>query len=206
MVIYKKSSILELTADKLTAGRCSEGVAALRIIAGAFKGRILAPVQGRTRPTAAKVREAIFNILGAAVAEARVLDLFAGTGALGIEALSRGAAAAVFVEDQPEALKGLRRNLETLGLADRSQVLPLPVAAALRQLAARGAPFGLVFLDPPYGGGVAAATLSALAASACSCPRPGWWRSTAAGRPCRRRSGRWRNDLAALWRHPGGHL
>ena len=89
----------------------------MRIIAGALKGRVLAPVKGRTRPTAARVREAIFNILGAAVAEARVLDLFAGTGALGIEALSRGAATAVFVEDHPEALKGLRRNLETLGLA-----------------------------------------------------------------------------------------
>jgi 16S rRNA (guanine966-N2)-methyltransferase len=143
----------------------------LRIIAGALKGRVLAPVQGRTRPTAARVREAIFNILGAAVAEARVLDLFAGTGALGIEALSRGAAAAVFVEDQPSALKGLRRNLETLGLLERSQVLPLPVAAALRQLAARREPFGLVFLDPPYGGGAASATLKALAASGLILPQ-----------------------------------
>jgi 16S rRNA (guanine966-N2)-methyltransferase len=137
----------------------------MRIIAGALRGRVLAPVKGRTRPTAARVREAIFNILGPAVPEAKVLDLFAGTGALGIEALSRGAAAAVFVEDHPEALKGLRRNLETLGLAARSQVLPLPVASALRQLSARGAPFGLVFLDPPYGGDVASATLTALAAS-----------------------------------------
>ena len=143
----------------------------MRIIAGALKGRVLAPVKGRTRPTAARVREAIFNILGAAVAEARVLDLFAGTGALGIEALSRGAAAAVFVEDQPAALKGLRRNLTTLGLAARSQVLALPVAAALRQLAARGAPFDLVFLDPPYGGGVAPATLTALAASGLILPQ-----------------------------------
>ena len=163
----------------------------MRIIAGALKGRVLSPVQGRTRPTAAKVREAIFNILGAAVAEARVLDLFAGTGALGIEALSRGAAAAVFVEDHPEALKGLRRNLETLGLLERSQVLPLPVAAALRKLSARGAPFGLVFLDPPYGGERGAGHPDSPGRVAhCSCPRPGWWRSTAAGRPCRRRRGR----------------
>ncbi len=143
----------------------------MRIIAGVLKGRVLAPVQGRTRPTAARVREAIFNILGAAVAEARVLDLFAGTGALGIEALSRGAATAVFVEEQPAALKGLRRNLETLGLAACSQVLPLPVAAALRQLAARGEPFDLVFLDPPYGGEVAAATLIALATSPLLLPQ-----------------------------------
>lgn len=136
----------------------------MRIIAGSLKGRVLAPVQGRTRPTAAKVREAIFNILGT-VAEVQVLDLFAGTGALGIEALSRGAARAVFVEDHPEAVKGLRRNLESLGLSERSRVLPLPVAPALKKLAAQGERFGLVFLDPPYGGGVAAATINALAAS-----------------------------------------
>ena len=143
----------------------------MRIIAGALKGRVLAPVKGRTRPTAARVREAIFNILGPVVLEARVLDLFAGTGALGIEALSRGAAAAVFVEDHPEALKGLRRNLESLGLLERSQVLPLPVTAALKKLVAQRQRFGLVFLDPPYGGGVAQATLTALAASGLILPQ-----------------------------------
>jgi 16S rRNA (guanine966-N2)-methyltransferase len=128
-------------------------------------------VKGRTRPTAAKVREAIFNILGPAVAEAQVLDLFAGTGALGIEALSRGAERAVFVEDQASALPGLRRNLETLGLLERSQVLPLPVAVALKKLASQGERFGLVFLDPPYGGGVAQATLTALAAASLLLPQ-----------------------------------
>jgi len=142
----------------------------MRIIAGALKGRVLAPVKGRTRPTAAKVREAIFNILGA-VPEAQVLDLFAGTGALGIEALSRGAARAVFVEDHPEALKALSRNLETLGLQDCSRVLPLPAAAALKKLDAQGERFDLVFLDPPYGGGVAQATLIALVASGLLLPQ-----------------------------------
>jgi 16S rRNA (guanine966-N2)-methyltransferase len=135
----------------------------MRIIAGAFKGRRLAPVKGRIRPTAAKVREAVFSILGPAVGGARVLDLFAGTGALGIEALSRGAAAAVFVEDHPESLKVLRRNLADFGLADRTTVWPLPVTAALKQLAGQGEPFGLAFLDPPYGGGAAVTALSALA-------------------------------------------
>jgi 16S rRNA (guanine(966)-N(2))-methyltransferase RsmD len=134
----------------------------LRIIAGALKGRRLAPVKGTIRPTAAKVREAIFNILGSAVPEARVLDLFAGTGALGIEALSRGAAAAVFVEDHPEALKVLRRNLAALGLTEMTTIWALPVAVALKKLAGRGEQFGLAFLDPPYGGGAAAAALSAL--------------------------------------------
>jgi 16S rRNA (guanine966-N2)-methyltransferase len=135
----------------------------MRIIAGAFKGRRLAPVKGRTRPTAAKVREALFSILGPVVNGARVLDLFAGTGALGIEALSRGAAAAVFVEDHPDAVKGLRHNLVDLALQGQTKVLPLPVASALKKLAAQGERFGLVFLDPPYGGGAAAATLKALA-------------------------------------------
>jgi len=143
----------------------------VRIIAGALRGRVLAPVKGRTRPTAARVREAIFNILGPAVLGAKVLDLFAGTGALGIESLSRGAVQAVFVEDHPEALKGLRRNLETLSLVERSQVLPLPVAAALRKLAVQGERFDLVFLDPPYGGDVAPATLAALAASSLLLPQ-----------------------------------
>ena len=135
----------------------------MRIIAGVFKGRRLAPVKGRVRPTAAKVREAVFSILGPAMAGLRVLDLFAGTGALGIEALSRGAAEGVFVEDHPESLKVLRRNLEDLDLADRTTVWPLPVAAALKKLAGRGERFGLAFLDPPYGGGDAAAALTALA-------------------------------------------
>ncbi len=137
----------------------------MRVIAGSLGGRILAPVKGRIRPTAAKVREAVFNILGESVFKARVLDLFAGTGALGIEALSRGAHEAVFVEDHPGAIKVLRRNLEDLGLGDRSRVLPLPVAGALKKLAAQGEAFGLVFLDPPYGRDAAAATLRSLAAS-----------------------------------------
>ena len=135
----------------------------MRIIAGVFKGRRLAPVKGRTRPTAAKVREAVFNILGSAVNGVRVLDLFAGTGALGIEALSRGATAAVFVEDHPEAVKALRRNLEDLGLQRATKVWPLPVTTALKKLAAQGERFGLAFLDPPYGGGKATATLQVLA-------------------------------------------
>jgi len=135
----------------------------VRVIAGALKGRRLAPVKGRIRPTAAKVREAVFNILGLAVDGVRALDLFAGTGALGIEALSRGAAEAVFVEDHPEALKVLRRNLEALDLLGRTTVWPLPVAMALKKVAGRGERFGLAFLDPPYGGGAAAAALSALA-------------------------------------------
>jgi 16S rRNA (guanine966-N2)-methyltransferase len=143
----------------------------MRVIAGTLKGRRLAPVKGRIRPTAAKVREAIFNILGEAVIETRVLDLFAGTGALGIEALSRGAKAAVFVEDHPEALKVLRRNLHDLGLTAQTMVLPMPVLTALKKLAVRGERFALAFLDPPYGGGVAAGVLDGLAAAQLMLPQ-----------------------------------
>jgi|UniRef100_A0A7C3SJU5 16S rRNA (guanine(966)-N(2))-methyltransferase RsmD len=135
----------------------------MRIIAGVFKGRRLAAVKGRMRPTSDKVREAIFNILGAGVLGAKVLDLFAGTGALGLEALSRGAQSAVFVEEHPAALAVLRQNIHRLGLADRTEVLPMPVRAGLKKLASQKASFDLVFLDPPYGSGLAAATLRELA-------------------------------------------
>ena len=145
----------------------------MRIIAGTLKGRRLAPVKGLIRPTGAKVREAIFNILGEAVEEARVLDLFAGTGALGIEALSRGAREAVFVEDHPESLKVLRRNLASLDLMGRVLVLPVSVLSALKKLAVRGEKFDLAFLDPPYAGEKALAALRALAAAAIM--TPGAW-------------------------------
>ena len=141
----------------------------MRVVGGRLKGRSLASPSSRDiRPTADRLRESLFNILIHAyddpIADARVLDLFAGTGALGIEALSRGAAVAVFVEDHPESLKVLRRNLEDLGLVGRTTVWPLPVAMALKKVADRGEDFGLAFLDPPYGGGRSVAALGALEA------------------------------------------
>jgi 16S rRNA (guanine(966)-N(2))-methyltransferase RsmD len=142
----------------------------MRVIGGALGGRRLAPVKGRMRPTADKVRQAMFNILGDAVSQAQVLDLFAGTGALGIEALSRGAAQAVFVEENPESLKVLRRNLESLGLMERAQVLPWPALAALKKLAAQAGRFEVAFLDPPYGLGLAEKTLAALAEAGLMAP------------------------------------
>jgi 16S rRNA (guanine(966)-N(2))-methyltransferase RsmD len=142
----------------------------MRIIAGEFKGRRLAAVRGHIRPTSDKVREAIFNILGPAVVEARVLDLFAGTGALSLEALSRGANHAVLVEEHGSALGVLRQNIENLGLQDRVTVMALPVAGALRRLSSQEDRFSLIFLDPPYGRGLAPKTLAALAA--CGLCRP----------------------------------
>jgi 16S rRNA (guanine966-N2)-methyltransferase len=135
----------------------------VRIIGGRLKGRRLTGVRGQIRPTADRVREAIFNILGDEVSESLVLDLFAGTGALGIEALSRGARQAVFVESHKSALQVLQRNLAQCGLNEMSRVLPLPAHKALPRLAAAGERFSLIFLDPPYGYGLAAANVLLLA-------------------------------------------
>jgi 16S rRNA (guanine966-N2)-methyltransferase len=135
----------------------------LRIIGGLLKGRRLAGVRGQIRPTADRVREAIFNILGPDVNDSQVLDLFAGTGALGIEALSRGARNAVFVENNKSALQVLQRNLANCGLTNVSQVLPLPAGKALPRLAAAGGHFSLIFLDPPYGYGIPDTMLALLA-------------------------------------------
>ena len=125
----------------------------MRIIAGEFRGRRLAAPKGEgTRPTTDRVREALMSVLASArgaLDGAVVLDAFAGSGALGLEALSRGAAAAVFCERDGAALRTLRANVEAVGLAAprarvvRTDVLEHPPAAP-------GAPFDLVFLDPPY--------------------------------------------------------
>jgi 16S rRNA (guanine966-N2)-methyltransferase len=135
----------------------------LRIIGGRLKGRRLPGVKGQTRPTADRVREAIFNILGPEVPGSLVLDLFAGTGALGIEALSRGAQVAVFVENHPTSLQVLRRNLSQCALSEVSRIIPLAADKALPKLAAASERFSLIFLDPPYGHGLADASLLILA-------------------------------------------
>ena len=117
----------------------------MRVVAGAFKGRRLqAPRGQRTRPTADRVREALFSMLGD-VSGARVLDLYAGSGALGIEALSRGAASIVFVERHQAAVAAIRRNLELVGAEAEVRRQD-----ALRFLGRATGPFDLVFVDPPY--------------------------------------------------------
>ncbi|WP_437546715.1 MULTISPECIES: 16S rRNA (guanine(966)-N(2))-methyltransferase RsmD [unclassified Sorangium] len=121
----------------------------MRVIAGRLGGRRLAAPRGEgTRPTADRVREALFSSLGD-VTGALVCDLYAGTGALGIEALSRGARRAVFVESGRPALAVLRENLAALGLDEAARVVPLPVERALDLLRDEG-PFDLALLDPPY--------------------------------------------------------
>jgi 16S rRNA (guanine966-N2)-methyltransferase len=130
----------------------------MRIVGGKFRGRALAAPKSRAiRPTADRLREALFNILAHAYGDpasgARVLDLFAGTGALGLEALSRGAAFALFVDDGAEARAILRQNVEALGVAAAARIFRRD---ATRLGAAHPVePFSLVFLDPPYGKGLA---------------------------------------------------
>lgn len=128
----------------------------MRVIAGRLGGRrLVAPPGTSTRPTSDRVREALFSIL-AAVGGARVLDLYAGTGALGIEALSRGAAHVVFVEAAPRTTAVLKKNLEALGLESESKVLSQRVDRAIEAVVQAG-PYDLVLVDPPYADILAAA-------------------------------------------------
>lgn len=138
----------------------------MRISAGKYAGRTVAPPKGpRIRPTQDYVRQALFNILGARVGGARVLDLFAGSGALGIEALSRGAAHATFVDRSGFCIRAVEQNLENLlGQAswESSTLLKADILSAIRKLALRRQTFDLVLLDPPYGEDLTRKTLIAL--------------------------------------------
>jgi 16S rRNA (guanine966-N2)-methyltransferase len=137
-------------------------VGQLRVIGGERKGFRLASPRGSVlRPTSGRVREAFFDILAGEIAGARFLDLFAGTGAMGIEALSRGAASSLFVEEDRGAVEAIRRNLEACGFRSRGKVLAGRLPGALRRLG-NGAEFDLIFVDPPYGDPVAEDTLAAL--------------------------------------------
>ena len=139
----------------------------MRIVGGVFRGReLVAPRSDRIRPTSDRLRETVFNILAHAhddpVTDARVIDLFAGTGAMGFEALSRGARSALFVDEGAEARGLIRANIEALGLAGRTRLFRRDAT----KLGAAGPvePFSLAFLDPPYRRGLADRALGSLAA------------------------------------------
>jgi 16S rRNA (guanine(966)-N(2))-methyltransferase RsmD len=123
----------------------------MRIIAGKYRSRTLRSLRGQAmRPTSDRLRETLFNILGPAVEGSLFVDLYAGTGAVGIEALSRGARAAIFVEQHTPATALIRRNLESLGISGKAEILGVDVLRGLERLETRRAHAQFVFLDPPY--------------------------------------------------------
>lgn len=139
----------------------------MRVISGTLKGRKLVSFRGRhIRPTADRVREALFNILSFSWEGKDVLDLFAGTGGLGIEALSRGASSAVFVEHHPQARAVLEKNVDALALGSRCHIIKLGVEEGIRHFTRKKQSFDVIFLDPPYGTGLADSTLHLCARSA----------------------------------------
>jgi len=132
-----------------------------RITSGEFKGRNLTyPASDRFRPTMDKVKEAMFSVLGDDIVDSRVLDLFAAAGGLGLEALSRGARQAVFVEQNPQAIKMLEGNIKSLGVGDRATVVKRDVRVYLKQSKFFATH---IFCDPPYRSSLAAETLRLLA-------------------------------------------
>jgi 16S rRNA (guanine966-N2)-methyltransferase len=142
----------------------------MRIVAGGLRGRpLVAPKGQSTRPTADRTRQALFNVLehaawSAAIEGRRALDLFAGSGALGLEALSRGAAFCLFVEKSSAAAEALRANVESTGVAGRTRLMRADAAALGARTERDGPAFDLAFLDPPYGQGLGETALGRLLA------------------------------------------
>jgi 16S rRNA (guanine(966)-N(2))-methyltransferase RsmD len=137
----------------------------MRIIAGEFRGRRLhtPPSKSlRIRPTIDRVRESIFNIVADKVPGAKVLDLFAGTGAMGMEALSRGARFCFFVDSGAEAVRIIRENVRLCAAQNRSHVIQGKVSSAIARLKSEGELFDLIFMDPPYGKGYVEETMQVL--------------------------------------------
>jgi 16S rRNA (guanine966-N2)-methyltransferase len=123
----------------------------MRVIAGSHRGRRLSGPRGTSlRPTSDKVREALFSILASRIPGSRFLDFYAGTGAVGIEAFSRGAAIVTFVESDPTAVQIMRKNLTVCGILDHADVRMAPIQTFLRQPRSWNGPYDVLFADPPY--------------------------------------------------------
>ena len=136
----------------------------MRVITGQAKGRRLkAPKGMNTRPTSDRTKESLFNIIGDKVTKADILDLYAGTGALGIEALSRGADRAVFVEKDPSVVRIIMENLELTGFSGQAEVICRGADDAVGYFAAHAKNFDIIFLDPPYMRNMLQKTLETLA-------------------------------------------
>ena len=136
----------------------------MQVVAGTARRILLQTPPGEhTRPTSGRIKETLFNILQPVVQGAAFLDLFAGSGGIGIEALSRGAREAVFIDNSRQAVGCIRDNLERTHLAGKAQVFQTDVLSAIRQLGLRGRRFDLIFVDPPYDGGFEQPVLEAIA-------------------------------------------
>jgi 16S rRNA (guanine(966)-N(2))-methyltransferase RsmD len=123
----------------------------MRVIAGKFRSRPLnSPKKLRVRPTSDKLRETLFNVLGPAIRESLFVDLYAGTGAVGIEAISRGAREVILVESHPASARLVRRNLETLGIRGGAEVIEADAVRGLEKIVLRRLVADFIFLDPPY--------------------------------------------------------
>lgn len=135
----------------------------MRIITGRARGtNLFTPKNYDVRPTADRVKESVFSIIGARIVEARVLDAFAGTGNLGLECWSRGAGSVVFIDKSRESLKLVQRNIEKCHAQDDCRILQGDAATVVGRLARQGEGFDFVFLDPPYGQGLVSAMLKTL--------------------------------------------
>jgi 16S rRNA (guanine966-N2)-methyltransferase len=181
----------------------------MRITAGTAKGTHLrGPSRGDVRPTSERVKDALFNSLAPRLPGARVLDLFAGTGALGIEALSRGAVRVVFVERDARAAAAIRANLAAARLQDAAQVRRGAADTELRALEREGAEFDLIILDPPYGRDLPGRTLRRLAGSPLLAPggliaAEGHWRDDPGDVTGLRRIRTARYGETAVWFYAG---
>ncbi len=123
----------------------------MRVIAGKYRSRTLkSPGKLRMRPTSDRLRETLFNVLGTSVEDSLFVDLFAGTGAIGIEAISRGAREAIFIESHAAGARLVRQNLESLGIRTAAEVIEADAVRGLEKLAARHLAADFIFLDPPY--------------------------------------------------------
>lgn len=123
----------------------------MRVISGSARRLLLKTIEGPdTRPTTDRIKETLFNMINQDLLSSRFLDLFSGSGGIGIEALSRGAAAAVFLENNPKAVECIRENLRTTRLEDHAIVMACDVLAGLKRLEGKNDPFDFVFMDPPY--------------------------------------------------------
>jgi len=146
----------------------------MRVIAGTLKGRkLFFPTTKEIRPAMDRIKETIFNILGQDLSGLAILDLFAGVGSLGIEALSRGASRATFVETNPLAVEYIEKNLNALGLTPYSEIMRTQVSSAIKTITNRNQKYDIIFIDPPYSQGFVKNTLLHLDQSDILSPH-GW--------------------------------